>query len=93
MRILGHTSDYLLYSGKVSREKTHGLVRGPFHGENFRGMLKIIIGGYDMPKFRGENFRGWLSSCEIHENILPQKFFAIQYHNTTIHVTACINFI
>ena len=32
----------------------------PFHGENFRGMLKPNIGGYGTPKFRGENFRGWL---------------------------------
>ena len=29
-----------------------------FHGENFRGMLKPIIGGYSTPKFRGETFAG-----------------------------------
>ena len=69
-----HNSD-VPYSGKVSREKTHGLV-GSDHicGENFRAMLKPITGWYEMPKFCGENFCGWLQNGKIRKRFLPWKF-------------------
>ena len=33
-----------------------GLVKGTISQKNLRGKLKLIIGGYGMPKFCGENW-------------------------------------
>ena len=69
---------YIPYSGKLLREKTFAdWSERPFHGENFRRMLKPHIGGYGTPKFHGENFHGWLSNHEIHGSFLPRKFSAM----------------
>ena len=76
------------YSGKLLRKKT--FTDWPFHGENFRGMLKPIIGWYCMPKFHGEIFCGWLQNREICEyfesplNALHYKVFYRLNHDVLV---------
>ena len=53
-------------------------MKWPFRRENFRRMLKPIIGGYAMPKFRGENFHEWLLNGKIHECFLTRKLCTIE---------------
>ena len=45
--------------GNFRERNFHGLVKSDHFAENFREMLKPIIGWQGMPKLRGENFRGY----------------------------------